>query len=90
MLTDTARFWVQSILVKENYVNARVGISQSGDYSCDNMKIELVDAIVVFLAIFFLAAYIKLGSAAFLYATALLILSEIFVIFWGRRKRPAE
>ncbi len=56
----------------------------------DNMKIELVDAMVPILAIFFLGAYIKLGAAAFLYVVILLILAEAFAVFWERRKNTRE
>lgn len=43
------------------------------------MKIELVDVVVVALAVFFLAAYARLGSVAFLYVVVLLAAAEIFV-----------
>ena len=54
------------------------------------MKLELVDAIVILLAILLLAAYAKLGTPAFLYAVVLLIAAEIFVHLFFREKREVK
>ena len=45
-----------------------------------NMKLELVDAVMALLAVFFLAAYAKLGTAASLYVVVLLVLAEAVVV----------
>ena len=49
------------------------------------MKFEIVDAVVVLLAIFMLAAYVKLQAVVFLYVVAVLILAEIFVQVRSRK-----
>ena len=54
------------------------------------MKIELVDAVVVLLAVFFLAAYVRLGTAAFLYVVVLLVLAEIVVVLRFRKEREVK
>ena len=43
------------------------------------MKFEVVDAVVIVLALLMLAAYIKLHASAFIYVFAVLIAAEIFV-----------
>ncbi len=54
------------------------------------MKIELVDIIVILAAIFLLAAYVRLGAAAFLYAVILLVAAEIFVHLRFRKEREVK
>ena len=54
------------------------------------MKLELVDAIMIALAIFLLAAYAKLGTPAFLYAVVLLVATEIFVHLFFRKEREVK
>ena len=49
------------------------------------MKFEIVDAVVVLLAIFMLAAYVRLQADVFLYVAVVLILAEIFVQFAIRK-----
>ena len=43
------------------------------------MKFELVDAAVVLVAIFMLAAYLRLGNIAFVYVFVVLVIAEIAV-----------
>ena len=54
------------------------------------MKIELVDAVVALLAVFFLAAYVLLGPAAFLYVVVFLVLAEIVVVLGFRKEREVK
>lgn len=54
------------------------------------MKIELVDIVVAALAIFFLAAYARLGAAAFLYVVVLLIAAEIVVLIRFRDQKEVK
>ncbi|MBS3050777.1 MAG: hypothetical protein J4400_01375 [Candidatus Aenigmarchaeota archaeon] len=54
------------------------------------MKIELVDIVVAVLAVFFLAAYFRLGTAAFLYVVVLLVLAEVVVLLRFKKEREVK
>ena len=51
------------------------------------MKFEFVDAAAIVIALGLLAAYIKIGTPAFLYAFAAVVLGEIFAIYWDKRQK---
>ena len=54
------------------------------------MKIELVDIVVAVLAVFFLAAYFRLGTSAFFYLVVLLVLAEVVVLLRFKKEREVK
>jgi len=55
------------------------------------MKFELVDAVVILVALFMLAAYMKLQNIVFVYVFILLIAAEIFVqVRHGKKQEVKE
>ena len=84
-LAVTERFWVQMSLSPEKNPNGKkeaLKIPVGGFIVTEVikfMKFEILDAVVIVLALFMLAAYFKLQATIFVLVFAVLIIAEIFV-----------
>ena len=66
-----------------------LGSNPSRGTDGDKMKFEKIDAACIVLALFFIAAYLKLGTQGFLYVSAALLIPVIYFQVRGReRKQP--